>query len=687
MAEQPFDGQDPEPHDPDPAAGPGQGDAEVVPFPKSPPPEQPGKRKAGPGELRDIIPEHLRSLAGIRKAVRWRAVRWRHISLYHLVRSPRRLGLTVAWAVLGVIELEYVQVHWWWVAEQAPLRSKAVREGDSRTWESLHKHARKTRLTRGLFLLAEHIVVLVAAGTLTAFFPLGWIPAAAVAVPFLAWYGNPTGKPVLDSAVTPVAYDALSLEVIIRALLSLRIVGIDRAWKDNPKTAFAQVDPIARDGQGWLARFDLPHGVTAGEVSEKREELASGLRRPLGTVWPETDHKRHPGALALYVSDQDMTTMEMPPWPLARRGQADVFAPVVFGTDPRGRAVTVTLMFASVIIGSIPRMGKTFLLRLLLLICALDIRVEIHAYDFKGTGDLKPVAQVAHRYRAGDEPEDIDYLLAGMRALQKEMRRRTKVIRELDERRCPENKVTPELAADKRLGLHPIAIAWDECQIPFEHPEHGKELIAIATDLVKRGPALGIMLMLATQRPDSNSIPTPISANAVLRMCLKVMGQVENDMVLGTSMYRNGYRATMFSRDDKGVFLFAGEGLNPVIMRGYGFDMGPSKAICARARMMREAAGLLTGYALGEDGDAEVRSFASDVLLVFREDAKLYTETIAARLRESLPAFYADITAEAVRSQLAALGVTAKRVREPGGAPLAGFERAAIIAVVSTPDA
>jgi S-DNA-T family DNA segregation ATPase FtsK/SpoIIIE len=177
----------------------------------------------------------------------------------------------------------------------------------------------------------------------------------------------------VDSATTPVAYEALSMEIVIRALLSLSIANINRAWKDNPKTAFQQVDPIARDGQGWLAKLDLPYGVTAGEVSEKREELASGLRRPLGTVWPETDHKRHPGALALYVADQDMTTAEQPAWPMAKRGQADVFAPVVFGTDPRGRPVTLTLMFASVIIGSIPRMGKTFLLRLLLLICALDI--------------------------------------------------------------------------------------------------------------------------------------------------------------------------------------------------------------------------------------------------------------------------------------------------------------------------
>lgn len=683
MAE-PFDsGQDPE------AAGlepDGAIEGTVVPFPSQPGTEAvPARRPGGPGELRPVIPHHLRTAAGVRKAAGWRARRWWHIFLYHLVRVPKRLVLALLWAALGVVQLEYVQVHWWWVVEQSPLRSEAVRTRDSRTWESLHKHARKVRLTRGLVLLAEHLFVLLAAGTLTAFFPLGWIPVGCVCVPLLAWFGNPTSTPVMDAATTPAAYEALSLEIVVRALLSLRIVGIDRAYKDDPKTAFQQVDPICRDGAGWLAKLDLPYGVTAGEVSEKREELASGLRRPMGTVWPETDHRRHPGALAMYVSDEDMTTAQQPAWPLAKRGQADVFAAVVFGTDPRGRTVSVTLMFASVIIGSVPRMGKTFLLRLLLLICALDLRCEIHAYDFKGTGDLKPVAQVAHRYRAGDDPEDIDYLLADMRALRTEMRRRTKVIRGLDEKRCPENKVTPELASDKRLGLHPIAIAWDECQIPFEHPEHGKELIAIMTDLVKRGPALGIMAMLATQRPDAKSIPTGISANAVLRCCLKVMGQTENDMVLGTSMYKNGYRATMFSREDRGVFLFAGEGLTPLIMRGYGFDMGPSKVICGRARMMREAAGLLTGYALGEDGGDEARSFIGDVLLVFRDDAKLYTTTIAERLRESLPAFYADITAEAVRSQLAAYGAAPKRVREPGGDPLAGFERSAVIAVAGNP--
>ena len=54
----------------------------------------------------------------------------------------------------------------------------------------------------------------------------------------------------------------------------------------------------------------------------------------------------------------------------------------------------------------------------------------------------------------------------------------------------------------------------------------------------------------------------------MLRCCLKVMGQIENDMVLGTGQYKTGIRATMFGFEDKGVFYFAGEGKAPQIIRG-----------------------------------------------------------------------------------------------------------------------
>jgi S-DNA-T family DNA segregation ATPase FtsK/SpoIIIE len=649
------------------------------------------RRAAGqPGELRQVIPGRFKSWSAFRKHYGWYAKLTGHHAAYHAVRGPKRLLVTLAWAAVGLARLIFTQLSWWWVTEQTYLRLQAVAANDPRTWESLHKRGRETRLVRGFVLLGEVAAVALFGGIITAYVPWAWVLVGVIAIPVLAWVGRPADKPILDSAVVPSHLEPLSRDLIVRALGALGIGELNKALAKDPDSAVVFIDPITRDGEGWLARMDLAHGVTAAQVSEKREELASGLRRSIGCVWPETIRRRHPGALSLYVGDEDMTTADQPAWPLAKKGTADIFQPQVLATDPRGRRVSVTLMFASVVIGAIPRMGKTFLLRLLLLICALDVRVEIHAYDLKGTGDLSPLRQVAHRYRAGDEDEDIDYLLADLRALRTELRRRTRVIRDMAENdfaRCPESKVTPEMADDKRLGLHPIVIALDECQRAFEHSQHGAEIEDIATDLVKRGPALAMLLILATQRPDAKSIPPAIKANVVLRMCLKVMGWRENDMVLGDGMNKAGITAVMFSREDLGVFYLAGEGVAPQIARSQYIDGPAAKVIAARARTMRERTGRLTGYAAGLDQDSEeARSFAADVLAIFGADKNLWSETIATRLRDSIPGVYADITPEAVASQLRALEVTVKDVREKGKSPRKGCERTAVEAAATGRD-
>ncbi|HZR53619.1 MAG TPA: cell division protein FtsK [Streptosporangiaceae bacterium] len=676
MSEVPLDGEDaPEPEGADEGA-----DAEIIPLPGVA--LAPVKPERGmPGEWKPVIPEHLRTPEGRRKAADWQYKRAKHHVAYHGVRSPWRLLQMLWWAGAGLLVFAGVQLSWWWVAEQTFLRHKAIADGDTGKYLSLHKHAREVRLVRGCLLLGE-LGVLIGLGVfISSVSVLLWIPVGLVLVPLLAWIGRPADKPIVTSAVVPVAVERVTVALIVRALGVLGIAEMNKALREEPDKAIVTIDGPMRDGPGWLWRGDLPPGVTAGAVSEKREELASGLRRPLGCVWPETDHKRHPGALNLYVADEDMTTAEQPAWPLAKRGAANMFKPNIFGYNPRGKPVWVTMMFASILIGSVPRMGKTFLLRLLLLIAALDVRSEIHAYDLKGTGDLAPARPVAHAYSVGDEPEEMERMITDFRALRKELRRRTKVIRDIaeaDPHRCPENKITDELASDPSLGLHPVVIAVDECQVAFEHPAYGEEFEMICTDLAKRGPALGIVIILATQRPDAQSIPPGIRANVVLRMCLYVTEQAANDMVLGTSQYKSGIRATMFGFDAKGVLYFGGEGLRPVIMRSQYIDGPLSRLIFARARLMRERAGRVTGYAAGEDFAASTRSFARDVLEVFGDSDKLYGETIAARLTGTFGDAYDGITKEAVLSQLRALQITVKSVREKGGKPLAGCERAAV---------
>jgi S-DNA-T family DNA segregation ATPase FtsK/SpoIIIE len=194
-------------------------------------------------------------------------------------------------------------------------------------------------------------------------------------------------KPLLDTAVVTHTAPALTSGAVIQALSTLRVVGIDRALRagDNGKRWFP--GPIAREnGAGWRADIELPPGVTASDVIEKRSELASALARPLGCVWPEGNAEVHPGRLVLFVGDKDMSRAKQPVWSLLKAGTVDLFKPFPFGADPRGRLVTLTLMFASMIVGSIPRMGKTFALRLALLAACLDPRAWIVPFDLKGTG-------------------------------------------------------------------------------------------------------------------------------------------------------------------------------------------------------------------------------------------------------------------------------------------------------------
>jgi S-DNA-T family DNA segregation ATPase FtsK/SpoIIIE len=458
------------------------------------------------------------------------------------------------------------------------------------------------------------------------------------------------------------APEKLTSEIVLRALGAIGIEKLATAVAKGTGISFPT--EIARDGAGYRAVVDLPYGVTADEVIEKRIKLASGLRRPLGCVWPEPVPEDHEGRLVLWVGDRDTAEAKEPAWPLLRSGTVDLFKPFPIGIDPRGRWVNITLMYASLVIGAVPRMGKTFFLRLLLLAAALDVRSQLYVFDLKGTGDFRALAQVAHRYASGDDEEEIEYALAAMRELREEMRRRAKLIRSLPLARVPESKVTPELASDKSLRLHPIVLAVDECQRWFEHPKHGAELQEISEDLVRRGPALGIIAAFATQRPDSKSLPTGISGNAVLRWCMKVMDHIANDIVLGTGMHKKGIKATMFRRRDLGMGYLSGEGDDPRITASSYVDNPGAEKVAARARQLREATGAITGYAAGvhvAEAIQDAASIVDDLGAVLDKapfvNDKVWSEDLLAVLAEYRPEVYGEWNTTTLTTALKPHGV------------------------------
>ena len=182
--------------------------------------------------------------------------------------------------------------------------------------------------------------------------------------------------------------------------------------------------------------------------------------------------------------------------------------------------------------------------------------------------------------------------------------------------------------------------------------------------MIKIGPAFGVVLIIATQRPDKASLPTGVSGNVSTRFCLKVMGQVENDMILGTSAYKNGLRATTFRPEiDAGLGYLLGAGPAPQVVRTFYLDMHAAERIAIRARALREAAGTLTGHAArrrrrGAAGRADRRARR-----VRQRQPGSSGATSRARLASRFPARWEGVTADAISAECRARG-RAQRQRQ-----------------------
>jgi DNA segregation ATPase FtsK/SpoIIIE, S-DNA-T family len=623
----------------------------------------------GSAARKPVIPAHLRDgtgLAGlsrgIRSQLRNRAVRHGHAAAYHSVRSPRYIALTIVWAIAGTFRVLGRLIRWWHVTDMHQLEHQAAADGLLTEHLRIHKQGRETRTARAIILAVCAAVMVFTVLALSRIAPwYAWAGLGLILVPALARHGRPTGKPIVQPAVLPAAVQVPTLDVITRALGSLGIAGIDRWLRDGRELVFPA--PVREDGPGWRAEVDLPFGVTSEMVIGRREQLASGLRRPLGAVWPEPVTSEHAGRLELWVGRVDVAKARLAPWPLLRTGQCDVFQPVPFGSDVRGRQVKVPLIYHNWLIGAIPRQGKTAAVRVLACAAALDPLCEMWVHELKGSGDLDPLERVAHRFVSGVHDEAIGYAAESLRLLRAEVGHRADRLKQLPRELCPDKRVTREIASRRSLKLWPLAGIIDEAQNLFSHPVYGKTAGQDAEFVIKIGPAFGVFLILATQRPDKASLPTGVSGNVSLRFCLKVMGQVENDMILGTSAYKNGIRATTFRPEiDAGIGYLLGATPGPLVVRTSYLDMHAAERVAIRARQQRETAGTLSGVAIGMAEDA-VRDVLGDLAAVFGGDNSLPWAELAARLALRFPDRWDGATGEALSADARGLGVASVSVR------------------------
>ena len=307
---------------------------------------------------------------------------------------------------------------------------------------------------------------------------------------------------------------------------------------------------------------------------------------------------------------------------------------------------------------------------MLALSTALDPLADLWVHELAGKGDLEPLAQVCHRYTSGLDEESIAYTAESLQILRADLGRRSAKFKEVPKDQRPDGKITRELAKQNKL-LRPRVCIIDECQNLFADPEHGKQAADDAAYVIRLGRAYGIILILSTQRPNRDMLPTDISGNVTARFCLKVPSHVENDLILGTSAHANGYKSTVFrAKTDAGLGWLKGDA-EPQIVKTYYLDEPAARRIAARARAMREQAGVLSGYALAEDADddGEVRDVRADLLAVIGSDSGLHWAEAAERLAGSSRHGGPARPPTSVSAEARDKGIPSVNVRRPAAEP------------------
>jgi S-DNA-T family DNA segregation ATPase FtsK/SpoIIIE len=196
--------------------------------------------------------------------------------------------------------------------------------------------------------------------------------ALAAALALLGWVGRHKDRPLLESSVTITAgARKLTPDLLVQAFCAAKL-----CTESTPIT-FAR--PIARDGKGWSAVVDLPYGTKASTAVARTEEVAAGLDIDEVQVFVSRIRGSEGSArrVTIWVADSDPYAQKPPVTPLASVEAIDFWKAWPFGIDARLRPVELSLVWSSILIGAIPRMGKTFAARLPAAAAALDPFVQL----------------------------------------------------------------------------------------------------------------------------------------------------------------------------------------------------------------------------------------------------------------------------------------------------------------------
>lgn len=348
-------------------------------------------------------------------------------------------------------------------------------------------------------------------------------------------------------------------------------------------TPGASLEQMLRHPDGsWTAILSLPVGSSARDIAGSAQRLArlqAALRLPPGwTLEAEDGGASHHLIVTARPPAPPRAEIQIPDaHPLVQHlGEWDPWQPLLAALDVEtGESVYLHLLArAGILIAGLQRMGKSVLLSVIVAHLALS-KARLILADAKLV-ELSLWAPLCQREDdfIGRDPE---VFLAKLLELQTEIDGRYA--------RLVEEGRTKAAPGD---DWEPIGLIVDELAAFIDIPDRklrGK-IVSVLRDVVSRGPACLVAVVLATQKPEDKVVPSQIRDVCGQRVALATTTPQMTDTILGQGWAARGATPHLFGETDKGSAWLLEDGSRPRKVQTFPFEPDDRRPVIDYARKL-----------------------------------------------------------------------------------------------------
>jgi hypothetical protein len=221
--------------------------------------------------------------------------------------------------------------------------------------------------------------------------------------------------------------------------------------------------------------------------------------------------------------------------------------------DETGAPVVVRLVEKNLLIGGEPGAGKSAVLSLIAATAALDPDCRLYLLDGKQV-ELAPWMPSAEAL-VGPHINEANVLLGHLRNVM--------------EHRYQE--LLAEGIRKVRRGLPLHVLICDELALYLQDPDRKQRGLFAEQlrDLIARGRAAGIIVVVATQKPSVDTIPSSIRDLIALRLALRCTTPQASDTILGQGWATGDADASTVAIGQRGVGFLLAEDERPIRLKAY----------------------------------------------------------------------------------------------------------------------